>query len=814
MTAHYDHHDVETKWADRWKKERTFHVDLRNATKPYYNLMMFPYPSAEGLHVGNMFAFTGSDIHGRYKRACGYDVFEPMGFDAFGIHSENFALKTGTHPVELIPRNIQNFRDNQLMKIGAMFDWDRQVTTTDPAYYRWTQWIFVTLFKAGLAYQAEGPVKWCPSCCTVLASEQVEDGMCERCDSLVEQRNMNQWYFRITKYAQRLWDNLSWIDWSKITISSQARWIHRREGAEIRFPVVGSDQVINVFTTRADTVFGATFLVMAPEHSSVDALTIPSQAKAVRAYIHESGRRTDIERESATRIKTGVFTGSYAVNPATGERVPVWVADYVLMTYGSGAVMAVPAHDTRDNEFAHRYGLPVVPVVSTGDRGMENGVYEGEGVLINSGEWTGTDSRKARTAVIQMLSNRGFGEATVSFRLRDWCISRQRYWGPPIPMVHCSNCGPVPVPEDALPVELPYIEDITPDGSGRSPLSRCAAFVETACPQCRGPARRETDVSDTFMDSCWYFFRYLSPGRTVSAIDANLVKKWMPVEMYIGGNEHAVLHLMYSRFITMALNDLGYIEFEEPFKRFRAHGLLIKDCFKMSKSRGNVINPDYYIHKYGADALRMYLMFLGNFRVGGDFSDAGIQGGRRFLDRLWNYVTGTDFQSGPILNQETINRVQETIHKVTFNIERLQYNSVVAAVMELFNGLSKEAQHYADAAKVMLQLIAPVTPHIACELWERIGGDGVISDHPWPDYQPELIVRNVEIAVQVNAKTRGKIVVPPNASEDQIVTEATRLDAVSRLIQGKTIVKTVVVPGRLVNVVLKHGVNPGTGNSL
>jgi len=618
--------EVEARWQQFWEEHRTNEPDLDAADRPYFNLMMYPYPSAEGLHVGNLYAFTGADINGRYRRLQGEDVFEPIGFDAFGIHSENHALKVGIHPMELIPRNIGNF-ERQLRRSGLMYDWTRTVDTTDPRYYRWTQWIFLQLYKAGLAEKKEAPVNWCPSCKTVLANEQVIAGQCERCGTAVGQRLLSQWFFRITAYADRLLDNLDWIDWSETTKTAQRNWIGRSEGARLWFPcgegvprdtsaARGREDAIEVFTTRADTVFGATFLVLSPEHPIVDAVTTPAQRAAVDAYREATAAQDLTERRKVEKSKTGVFTGGSALNPATGQTIPIWIADYVLMEYGTGAIMSVPAHDQRDFEFATQFGLPILPVVAPRsavsaakdpasiefDLGGEAFVeHTPDEILVNSGRFSGLEAEEGGRAIVDWLSERELAEFAVNYRLHDWCISRQRYWGPPIPVIYCETCGTLPVPEEELPVVLPYVEDFRPDVGGVSPLARVEEFFRMPCPTCGGEARRETDVSDTFLDSAWYFLRYPSTEFDDRPFDAARTRRWLPLESYIGGEEHSVLHLLYSRFIVMVLHDLGLLEFEEPYKRFRKHGLLIRDGAKISKSRGNVVLPDDYIERYGAD---------------------------------------------------------------------------------------------------------------------------------------------------------------------------------------------------------------------
>jgi len=805
MSARYDHRTLEEKWSRRWREENAFAVDLEKAEKPYYNLMMFPYPSAEGLHTGNVFAYVGSDIHGRFRRAQGYDVFEPMGFDAFGIHSENRAIQTGTHPARLVPASVARFR-RQLERIGARFDWGHAVNTTDPAYYRWTQWIFIQLFKAGLAYQKEAPVNWCPDCRTVLADEQAAGGACERCGAEVERRDMRQWFFRITAYAQRLLDNLRWIDWSRITRNAQERWIGRSEGAEVRFPVEGLEEDIEVFTTRPDTLWGATYVVLAPEHPLVARVVRPEQRTAVEEYARTARRRTAMERQDATREKTGVFTGAHAINPVDEGRIPIWVADYVLTGYGTGAIMAVPAHDERDFEFARKFGLPAVEVISPDGKAHElEAAYVGEGTLIRSGPFSGIDSEAARKRITDWLEARDRGRHAIRFRLRDWCISRQRYWGPPIPMVHCDACGAVPVPEDQLPVLLPYVEDFVPDGSGLSPLARDEDFVRTCCPRCGGSARRETDVSDNFLDSAWYFIRYPSADRGDVVFDPELTRKWLPVDMYVGGNEHAVLHLMYTRFLTMALKDLGLIDFEEPFRRFRAHGLMVLDGAKMSKSRGNVVNPDEYLDRHGADIFRTFLMFAVPFQDGGDFSDQGIAGVRRFFERLWRHATETEFADGEIEDRALLRLLHRQTAKVTGDLERLHYNTAVAALMELLNGLVEQQRHYRRGIRILLQLVCPLAPFIAQELWERLGEEGMVNDAPWPEFDPELIREEVvEWVVQVNGRVRDRVELPLGTPRTEVEEAIFQRERIREWTDGKEIVKTVFVPDRLLNIVVKE----------
>src|SRR5689334_5727750 len=800
----YDPASLEAKWQARWAERHTNEPDLDRAARPFYNLMMFPYPSAEGLHVGNMFAFTGADVYGRFKRLQGYDVFEPMGFDAFGIHSENFAIKMGINPAQLIPQNIANFR-RQLRRIGGMFDWRHELSTTDPRYYKWTQWIFLQLFKAGKAYKKAAAVNWCPTDKTVLANEQVINGRCERCGTAVEQRILEQWFFRITEYADRLLadlDDKTKMDWSESTTLAQKNWLGRSEGAELvflpaspRLPVPAEQQSlrvggakeqslrggeaeeqslrgggakeqslrggkaavaipsepegaidgVRVFTTRPDTIFGATFMVLAPEHPLVDVFTSPDRKAEVDAYRRMVAAKDLVSRKVGEREKTGVFTGGYAINPATNAKIPVWIADYVLMEYGTGAIMAVPGHDERDFEFARRYSLPIVRVVAERAQGADRRTAvppdpsrsEGEataglpftdneqGVLVHSGQFDGMSVAEGKRAITAWLAQRGAGKATINYRLHDWTISRQRYWGPPIPIIYCDEHGAVPVPEKDLPVELPILEDFRPDDSGISPLARHESWYHVPCPVCGKQGRRETDVSDTFLDSAWYHLRYPSTEFDDVPFDPARTKKWLPVDSYIGGNEHAVLHLLYSRFITMVLHDLGHLHFDEPYKKFRAHGLIVKDGAKMSKSKGNVVIPDEYIAKWGADTFRMYLMFLGPFQEGGDFRDEGIAGPRRFLEKVWNLVgqaalvtrdsrLATDSELAT-RDSRLLIKYNQTVKRVTEGLEELRYNTSIAALMEFVNTLKAENCTSREMVEGLVLMLAPFAPHFAEE---------------------------------------------------------------------------------------------------
>jgi leucyl-tRNA synthetase len=800
----YDPQAVERKWRERWEQRRTDAADVHAARRPYFNLMMYPYPSAEGLHVGNVFAFVGADVHGRFRRLQGWDVFEPIGFDAFGIHSENYALKVDAHPAELIPQNIARFRE-QLKHCGLMLDWDHEVQTIDPRYYKWTQWIFLKLYEAGLAVRKQAPVNWCPECKTVLANEQVINGMCERHPgTAVELRFLEQWFFKITDYAQRLLANHDWLDWSDSTRTMQVNWIGRSEGAELVFETP-TDISIRVFTTRPDTVFGATYMVLAPEHPLVDGLTTTEQRASVNEYRREAAAMDLVARRVGEKEKTGVFTGSYARNPATGEAVPIWIADYVLMEYGTGAIMAVPGHDERDLEFARKFELEVRQVVKPDDPAEDGIGYTGwDGTLINSGQFDGRACAEAVPAITAWLEEQGAGVKQVQYRLHDWCISRQRYWGPPIPIIYCDVCGAVPVPEEDLPVLLPPLEDFRPDESGVSPLARAEDWYRVSCPTCGGSAHRETDVSDTFLDSAWYFLRYPSTEFDDRPFDQALTAKWLPVDSYIGGNEHAVLHLMYARFITMALHDLGYLPFEEPFTRFRAHGTIVKDGAKMSKSRGNVVIPDEYIAKWGADTFRMYLMFLGPYQEGGDFRDEGISGIRRFLDKVWGLVVAATPTEAGDERGAAVRKLHQTIRGVGTDLEELRYNTAISKLMEYVNVLRASGDGVpASLLEPLAVMLAPLAPYFAEECWEHLGHDTSVFHASWPEHDEELAREDeIELVVQVNGKVRGRLRVVPGLSRDEAVERALTDEGVKRFVEGRELRKAIHVPDRLVNLVV------------
>ena len=799
----YDVAGIEARWRRLWNEQRLYETDLAHAARPYYNLQMFPYPSAEGLHVGNMYSYVGSDVHGRFMAMRGHDVFEPMGFDAFGIHSENFAIKQGAHPRPLTAANIARFR-KQLQSIGNRFDWSHEVQSTDPAYYKWTQWIFVQLFKAGLVERKSAPVNWCPNDKTVLADEQVIAGRCERCDAIVERRDLEQWFFKITNFADRLLDNLSWLDWSERVKVAQKHWIGRSEGAEFEMTVADHPGLsVRVFTTRVDTIFGMTYVALSPDHPLTRVVASADQRRAVEGFLADHREISEADEGEAAREPAGVFTGAYAVHPFSGERMPIWVADYVLMEYGTGAIMAVPAHDRRDAAFAAAMGLPSRPVVTSG--ATDEPAYTGEGILIDSGDYTGMGTSEARAAISAWLEERGIGERRVRYHLRDWLISRQRYWGTPIPIIYCPDHGAVPVPESELPVVLPYVEDYRPTGTGVSPLAADESFVRAVCPVCGKDARRETDVADNFLDSAWYYLRYPSTDDDAEPWNPELTRKWLPVSMYIGGAEHSVLHLLYARFITMALHDLGYLTFEEPFPRFRANGTITKDGAKISKSRGNVVNPDLYIERFGADVFRTYLMFMGPYEEGGDFSDSGIGGVVRFLERIWSLVErSASWAENPNTPAEREAELHRTVRQVTHDIEELKYNTAIAALMKYSNWLARQETTAREELRAVTLMVAPFAPYLSEELWRRLGGQDSAHTHPWPTYDEQIATpATATVVVQVNGRVRERLTLAADATEAQVRSAAFASPRVTPWLTDQTVQRTVFVPGRLLNIVTK-----------
>lgn len=803
---------VEKKWQTRWADEKLYSFDKSRIDKKYYTLEMFSYPSGAKLHAGHWYNYGPSDSFARFKRMQGYEVFEPMGFDAFGLPAENYAIRTGVHPEDSTLKNIDTM-EKQLKKIGGMFDWDYEIKTCLPDYYKWTQWIFLELYKNGLAYRKEAPVNWCPSCSTVLANEQVIDSKCERCNSEVIKKNLTQWFFKITNYAEELLQDLDTLDWPQKTIAMQKNWIGKSVGGEVAF-ALENGETFRVFTTRADTLYGVSYVVLAPEHPLVDKLVTADNKKAVDEYKESCAKTSEIDRLSSTREKSGVFIGAYAINPINNERVPIWIADYVLYSYGTGAVMGVPSHDERDFAFAKKYSLPITRVIAETD-GEGELPYCGQGVLVNSGEFNGVDSDKAREGILDKLERMGKGGKKVNYRLRDWLVSRQRYWGCPIPIIHCEHCGEVPVPVEDLPVKLPHNVDFTPDG--KSPLSKCDEFINTVCPICGKPAKRDADTLDTFVCSSWYFLRYPDAHNTEKAFDSELINKMLPVDKYIGGAEHACMHLLYARFFTKALRDLGYLNFDEPFKSLVHQGTILgTDGMKMSKSRGNVVSPDDSVNRVGADAFRLYLMFGFSYVEGGPWNDNGIDSIVKFMDRverivnkIYTYPNGkTEFAR----EEKELNFLRHsTIKRVTDDMEVFSFNTAIARIMELVNGLvkydqlnDKNVKLMRETASDLIGLLAPLAPHFAEELNENIGNKKSIFNMPYPKYDESALVKDsYELAVQVNSKVRSKIEVPSDSDDKAIAEIAMNNDAIKPFIDGKTVVKTIVIPKRLVNIVVK-----------
>lgn len=856
MVGTYDFKSIERKWRDYWRERGFFSPDLHDASRPFYYLNMFPYPSGE-MHVGHGRNWLIGDATCRYRVMQGYNVLNPMGYDAFGLPAENAAIDRGIHPREWTYRNIEIFRE-QFRQWGVEFDWNREIATCDPRYYKWNQWLFIQLYDRGLAYRKAAFVNWCPGCETVLANEQVIDGECERCGSSVTKKRLTQWFFKITEYAQELLDDLEDLEhWPERVKTMQRNWIGRSEGALIKFPVAGRHEVIEVFSTRPDTIYGATFMVLAPEHPLVDALTAPDRRDDVQEYVKRALATSEVQRQRVEREKTGAFTGSHAVNPATHERIPVWVADYVLMGYGTGAIMGVPAHDQRDLEFARAFHLPVVPVVrpegAEPDGELREAYEAKEGVMINSGPFDGLPAGAETIAkFIDHFEREGFGRREVHYRLRDWLISRQRYWGTPIPMIHCERCGVVPVPEADLPVELPDVEYL-----GKQGLAEIPQFYETTCPRCQGPAKRDTDTMDTFVDSSWYYLRYISPHDDERIFDSELVNQWLPVDQYVGGVEHAILHLLYSRFVTKALRDMGLVDFSEPFTRLFTQGMvthpayrcpehgwippqhvsegdrcpecdapLRKDIYKMSKSKKNVVSPDEIVENYGTDTERLYTLFMGPPERDIEWSAEGVRGAFRYLNRLWALVRDhrdvvRDTPEGPI-EVDTLNArdrqlwrvVNEKTQSVTDDIEGFHFNTAVSAIMELTNELSDYAAScrrgddefneplFKRAIETLILLVSPMTPFIAEELWRAIGHESAVLERPWPHVDEEALeCAEVEIVIQINGKVRDRFLVPAEISENREELERRAIEQIEGRLDGRTIKRVIVVPGKLVNVV-------------
>lgn len=796
----YDHKQVEQKWRANWEKAP---INAESPDKkPYYCLDMFPYPSGNGLHVGHWRGYVLSDVWSRYQILHGYHVLHPMGWDAFGLPAENYAIQKKVHPRIATAENVKNFK-RQLHDISAIYDWDKEVNTTDPNYYKWTQWIFLKMFENGLAYEKQMPINWCPSCKTGLANEEVKDGTCDRCGSTVTKKNLRQWMLKITAYAERLLNDLEGLEWPEKVKKMQADWIGKSYGAEIDFEIEGTDKKVKVFTTRPDTLYGATFMVLAPEHELVTDLVTDEQKAEAEKYVFDASTKSSVDR-MADKDKTGVFLGRYAINPLNGEKLPVWISDYVLADYGTGAIMCVPAHDDRDFAFATQFNLPIVQVISkTGEAEQLTEAYTEEGIMVNSGEFDGIKSGEAKIAIPEYLEKQGIGSKTVNFKLRDWVFSRQRYWGEPIPVVHCEHCGVVGVKEEDLPIRLPEVESYEPTGTGESPLAAIDEWVNTTCPKCSGPAKRETNTMPQWAGSSWYFLRYPNPHNDKELISPEDMKKWLPVDMYVGGIEHAVLHLLYARFYTKFLCDIGTVDFQEPFTRLFNQGMVTKNGAKMSKSKGNVVSPDELVEKYGCDSLRMYELFIGPPELDSEWDDRGIEGVYRFLNKVWKLV---DENKEITVTKEMERLRHKMIHDITLRMESFNLNTVVSGFMEYTNKLidlqKKEGGIDKETLKTLIILLAPFTPHISEELWETIGEPGSVFANEWPVYDKEKMQEDeIEIAIQISGKMAGKITVAVDEDEASVLAKA-KIAAAARL-EGKQIVKEIYVKGRIVNIVAK-----------
>lgn len=820
----YPFADIESRWQEYWEKNKVNKTDFSDTAEKLYTLVMFIYPSGAKLHCGHWYNYGPTDSWARYKKLRGYNVFEPMGYDAFGLPAENYAIKTGVHPQDSTMTNIADIR-TQLKRIGCMYDWDAELMTCVPEYYKWNQWLFLQLYKKGLAYRKNAPVNWCPSCQTVLANEQVQpDGTCERCGTPVIQKNLTQWFFRITDYAEELLSGLDTINWPDKTKLMQRNWIGKSQGAEIYFSVEGSDEKITVFTTRPDTIYGVTYVVLAPEHPLVDKIASPEHREAIRIYREAAAKLNEIDRTSTVREKTGVPIGAYAVNPVNGEKIPVWIADYALLSYGTGCVMAVPGHDERDFEFAKKFKLPVRRVIlqeGTTSEDELTAAYTDAGVMVNSAEFNGISSDEFKSKSIYHLEKLNAGKKRTTYRLRDWLISRQRYWGTPIPIVHCPACGEVPVPEDQLPVELPYDIEFKP--TGESPLASHHGYINTKCPKCGADAKRDPDTMDTFVDSSWYYFRYLDPKISEKAFNTELGNKWTPVDMYVGGAEHATMHLLYARFIHKFLRDLGMTNSDEPFQTLRHQGTITNNGAKMSKSKGNVVNPDEFIVKYGSDVFRLYLMFMGPYDMGGDWSDKGITGTDRFMQRSFDMVSEhadavkkvtapQKFEITQLQGTEKniYRKLNQTLKKYEVELENFRFNTAIAALMELLNEIkealgsaSPELRKY--TLERYIQMLAPLAPHFGEEAWAMIGNDTSLFKKPvWSQVDESAVAEDTILyAVQVNGKLRATIPFAVEAAEEEVKSVSKADERVAKFIAGKDIVKEIFVKGKILNIVVK-----------
>lgn len=801
----YDHQKIEQKWQNYWLKNKTFQTKDDESRPKFYVLDMFPYPSGAGLHVGHPEGYTATDIIARMKRMQGYNVLHPMGWDAFGLPAERYALKTGNDPREFTQKNIANFK-RQIQSLGFSYDWDREINTTDPKYYKWTQWIFLQMYKKGLAYMDEVPVNWCPDLGTVLANEEVIDGKSEWGHPVIR-KPMRQWMLKITEYADRLLEDLEELDWPESIKEMQRNWIGRSEGAEIEFTLADSDESFTVFTTRPDTLFGATYAVLSPEHPLVSRIVTDEQKDAVKTYQREVAAKSDLERTELSKEKTGVFTGAYAVNPASEERIPVWIADYVLMSYGTGAIMAVPGHDERDYEFAKKFDLPIKEVVKGGD--LSEAAYTGDGEHVNSAFLDGLNKKEAIEKMIDWLEKNGKGRRKTTYRLRDWLFSRQRYWGEPIPILHLEDGTIQPLPEEELPLELPDTDEIKPTGTGESPLANIEEWVNTVDPETGLKARRETNTMPQWAGSCWYYLRFIDPENHEELADRKKLERWLPVDIYIGGAEHAVLHLLYARFWHKVLYDLGIVPTKEPFQKLYNQGMILGENHeKMSKSKGNVVNPDEIVETHGADTLRLYEMFMGPLEAAKAWSENGLDGARRFLDRIWRLFVSEDGKLRRTIMKEgkaspAFERLyHQTVQKVTEDYEALRFNTAISQLMIFVNEAYKQKNLPQTYMEGFIKLLSPITPHIAEELWEKFGHTETIAYEPWPDFDAEkLVEEDVEIVLQVNGKVRSKLVCDKNASRNELEALALDDEKVRTYIEGKTVRKVIVVPGKLVNIV-------------
>ena len=804
MATQYNHSAIEKKWRENWE-EKPINVNDGRKEK-YYCLDMFPYPSGSGLHVGHWRGYVISDVWSRYQLLKGKYVIHPMGWDAFGLPAENYAIKMGVHPAKSTEANIRNIK-RQIKQIAAIYDWDMEVNTTDPDFYKWTQWIFVQMFKKGLAYEKEFPINWCPSCKTGLANEEVVNGCCERCGTTVTKKNLRQWMLKITAYAERLLNDLDKLDWPEKVKKMQTDWIGKSYGAEVDFPIDGREEKITVYTTRPDTLYGATFMVLAPEHALAKSLATDETREAVEKYIFDSSMRSNVDRMQA-KEKTGVFTGSYAINPLNGAKTPIWLSDYVLADYGTGAIMCVPAHDDRDFEFAKKFGLPIVQVIAKDGKEIEDmteAYTEANGIMINSGDWNGMESAVLKKEAPHMIEEKGFGHKTVNYKLRDWVFSRQRYWGEPIPIIHCPKCGCVPVPEDQLPLKLPEVDSYQPTGTGESPLAAIDEWVNTTCPVCGAPAKRETNTMPQWAGSSWYFLRYVDSHNKEELVSREKADKYLPVDMYIGGVEHAVLHLLYSRFYTKFLCDIGAIDFDEPFKKLFNQGMITgKNGIKMSKSKGNVVSPDDLVRDYGCDSLRLYELFVGPPELDAEWDDRGIEGVSRFLNRFWNLVMDNKDKDVKA-SKEMIKLRHKLVYDIEYRFNQFSLNTVISGFMEYNNKLielaRKEGGIDKETLKTFVILLAPFAPHIGEELWQQLGGTDSVFHAQWPECDEEAMKDDeIEVAVQINGKTRAVISISADSSKEDTI--AAGREAVKEKLTGN-VVKEIYVPGKIINIVCK-----------